>query len=58
MYGSSDKNGAYPGEGRVEPRDLIATMLHCMGYAPDSELKDTLNRPIPASRGEVIRGIL
>ena len=58
MHGASDKNAAYPMDGRVEPRDLIATMLHCLGHAPDSELKDNLNRPIPASRGEVIRAIL
>lgn len=58
VHGASDKNAAYPMDGRVEPRDLIATMLHCLGHAPDSELKDNLNRPIPASRGEVIRAIL
>ena len=38
--------------------DLTATALHCLGIAPDSEVHDTLKRPIPASRGTVIRGIL
>lgn len=58
VYGTSDKNGAYPLDGRVEARDLIATIFHALGYAPDTEMLDTLNRPIPISRGEVIKAIL
>lgn len=58
MHGSSDKNGAYPLSGNVEPRDLIATVFHCLGIAPDSELRDTEGRPFPICRGEVIRPIL
>jgi hypothetical protein len=58
VYGASDKTAAYPADGRVEPRDLIATVLHCLGFAPDAELRDTEGRPFPASRGEVIRAIL
>lgn len=58
VHGASDRNGAYPRDGRVHPQDLTATILHCLGYAPDVEVHDTLNRPIPASRGQVIRPIL
>ncbi|MBA4187645.1 MAG: DUF1501 domain-containing protein [Planctomycetaceae bacterium] len=58
VYGSSDKNAAYPADGRVEPRDLIATIFHCLGYAPDAELRDTEGRPFPLSRGNVIRAIV
>ncbi len=58
VHGSSDKNAAYPLDGRVEPRDLIATVFHCLGHAPDTEIQDALGRPIPVSRGEVIKAIL
>lgn len=58
IHGASDKIGAYPSDGRVEARDLIATILHLLGLNPDAELADTENRPFPASRGQVIRSIL
>lgn len=58
VHGASDKRGAYPADGRVEPRDLVATVLHCLGFAPDVELRDAENRPFPASRGTVIRAIV
>jgi hypothetical protein len=58
VYGASDKHAAFPADGRVEPRDLIATVLHCLGYGPDVELRDSVNRPFPASRGEVIKAIV
>ncbi|WP_435016990.1 DUF1501 domain-containing protein [Tundrisphaera sp. TA3] len=58
VHGSSDKIGAYPKEGLVRPEDLAATIFHCLGHAPDSEYRDPLGRPLPLSRGEVIRAIL
>lgn len=58
VYGASDKNGAYPLDGRVEARDLIATIFHCLGFAPETEILDTQNRPLPISRGEVIKAIV
>jgi hypothetical protein len=58
VYGASDRHGAYPKDGRVEPRDLIATVLHCLGFAPDVELRDAEGRPFPASRGSVIKAIV
>lgn len=58
VYGATDKHAAYPTDGRVEPRDLIATVLHLLGFEPDAELRDAENRPFPASRGSVIRAIL
>jgi len=57
-HGSSDKIGAYPRDGLVKPEDLTATIFHCLGYSPDTEYRDPLNRPFPISRGEVIRAIL
>jgi len=58
VYGASDKQAAYPVDGRVEPQDLIATVLHCLGFAPDAELRDTAGRPFPASRGNIIKAIV
>ena len=58
VHGKSDGHAAYPVSGRVEPRDLLATLFHCLGHAPDTELHDTEGRMIPLSRGRVIEEIL
>jgi uncharacterized protein (DUF1501 family) len=58
VHGSSDALGAYPASGRVEPQDLTATIFHCLGLDPHAEIHDPLGRPLPISRGEVIRPIL
>ncbi len=58
VYGASDRIGASVKDGRVRPQDLTATIFHCLGIAPDSEVHDALNRPHPISRGEVIRPVL
>ena len=57
VHGSSDRDAAYPVEGRVEPRDLMATIYHCLGYHPETAMHDTDGRPIPISRGDVIQAI-
>ena len=57
-FGSSDKIGAQPREGRVRPEDLSATIFHCLGHRPESEYQDRLGRPHPISRGEVLHAIL
>jgi hypothetical protein len=58
VHGSSDRQGAQPRDGRVRPEDLTATILHCLGHGPDTEIHDAVNRPIPISRGQIIRQIL
>jgi uncharacterized protein (DUF1501 family) len=58
VHGASDRIAAYPREGRVEPRDLTATLFHCLGIEPHTEIHDALGRPIAASRGRVIHQIL
>lgn len=55
VHGASDKIGGYPKDGRVQPQDLTATIFHALGYAPDTEIHDTLGRPLAISRGQVIR---
>jgi uncharacterized protein (DUF1501 family) len=56
-WGTSDAMGGHPKDGRVLPQDLTATILHVLGHRPDTEILDAFNRPIPASRGEVIRQV-
>jgi hypothetical protein len=58
VHGASDRIGAQPRDGLVRPEDLSATIFHCLGHQPDTEIRDTLNRPIPISRGQVVRQIL
>ncbi len=57
VIGSSDKIGGHPRDGRVGPQDLTATIFHALGYHPDTEIHDSQARPIPISRGEVIRQV-
>lgn len=58
VHGKSDAHAAFPMSGRVEPRDLLATVFHCLGYSPDTALHDLEGRPLPISRGRVIGEIL
>lgn len=58
VYGSSDRQGGHPKEGRVRPADLTATIFHCLGHAPETEIRDTLGRPLPISRGQVIQALV
>jgi hypothetical protein len=57
VHGASDAQGAHPVDGRILPQDRTATILHSLGIAPDAEIQDRLNRPVTASRGDVIRQV-
>jgi Protein of unknown function (DUF1501) len=58
VLGASDSIGGYPKDGRLMPQDLLATICHCLGYTPDTEIHDGLGRPLAISRGDVIRQAL
>jgi uncharacterized protein (DUF1501 family) len=58
VHGASDSIAGYPRDGRVFPQDLHATIFHCLGIRPDAEYQDPQGRPIPLTRGDVIRQIL
>jgi len=58
VYGRSDQRGGYPYEGRVEPQDLTATIFHCLGFGPHTEIRDRVGRPFPITRGAPIRPLL
>ncbi|MBY0232145.1 MAG: DUF1501 domain-containing protein, partial [Gemmataceae bacterium] len=46
VHGASDKHGAYPSQCPVSASDIIATIYHALGLAPDLELRDRLDRPL------------
>jgi hypothetical protein len=59
VLGQSDRNGAYPVQGRVcTPADLCATIYRSLGIDPKREMMDPGGRPLPLSRGEPIREVL
>ncbi len=55
VHGASDKLAAQPTVGRVTPEDLAATMFDALGLDPDTEIRDTQNRPLPISRGKPVK---
>jgi hypothetical protein len=56
VLGASDRIGGRPRDGRVQPQDLTATVFHFLGHTPHTEMQDSLGRPLPITRGEVIPG--
>jgi len=58
VYGASTSDGAYPAADPVAPGDLAATLYHCLGLDPHSEILDRQNRPWPLAEGEVLRRLL
>jgi hypothetical protein len=56
VYGQSDRIGAFPVRGRVfTPGDISATVYHCLGIDPHTEVTDAQGRPLRISRGEPMR---
>ncbi|MBT6154467.1 MAG: DUF1501 domain-containing protein [Planctomycetaceae bacterium] len=45
VYGTSDRDSAYPTSKPVSPEDMLATIYHGMGMSPESVIYDQLNRP-------------
>ncbi|MFO0876603.1 MAG: DUF1501 domain-containing protein [Gemmataceae bacterium] len=58
VLGASDRIGAHPRDGRVLPQDLQATLFHCLGYTPHTEVHDTQGRPLAITRGQLIPGAI
>ena len=56
VLGQSDRNGAYPVQGRVcTPADLCATVYQRLGIDLSQEMTDLGGRPLPLTRGTPIR---
>jgi len=58
VYGQSDRHAAYPMAGQVAPRDIAATIFHCLGHHADTRVSDQTGRPLPISHGRVIDAIV
>ncbi|MEI8021977.1 MAG: DUF1501 domain-containing protein, partial [Schlesneria sp.] len=58
VHGSSDKFAAYPASLPTSPQDLAATIYHCLGIDPHTQLHDNLGRPLTICEGTPISPIL
>jgi uncharacterized protein (DUF1501 family) len=59
VLGQSDRRGAYPIAGRVRsPADICATVYYALGIDPHAEMRDQAGKPIPLTRGEVMRELM
>ena len=58
VYGSSDKSGMHPASDRVEPGDLTATIFHLLGIEHDITFRDRSGRPLRATEGTPLYGLL
>jgi len=58
VFGASNALGGEPARDAVTPADLWATVYHCLGHHPDTLMHDRQGRPLPISRGSVIRDVL
>jgi hypothetical protein len=58
VYGASDKIGAYPRDGKLEPQDLTATIVHLLGVGHHASFVDALGRPMHITEGEPIAAVL
>jgi hypothetical protein len=54
VIGRSDDIGAYPLTAAYSPDDVGATVYRALGIAPESEVRDRLDRPVQLNRGQRI----
>ncbi|MCI0465136.1 MAG: DUF1501 domain-containing protein [Gemmataceae bacterium] len=57
VYGSSDRQAAYPATNPVTPQNLAATIYHALGIPLDTELRDPLGRPLTLCTGTPLTGL-
>jgi Protein of unknown function (DUF1501) len=58
VYGKSDKTGSAPLENPVHPRELLATLYHCVGVNPATIVYNHLNQPRELVQAEAVTTIL
>jgi hypothetical protein len=51
VFGSTDKQAAYPASNPVSPGDVVATIYHLLGIDPHMTVPDRSGRPIPIAHG-------
>ena len=57
VIGASDRTAAYPSLDPYRPEDVAATIYHALGIPPETEIRDTLDRPHTLVTGRAIRGL-
>ncbi|MGE3315381.1 MAG: DUF1501 domain-containing protein [Planctomycetaceae bacterium] len=57
VYGSSDRDAAYPKSNPVSPEDMLATVYHALGISHESLMHDQLNRPHRIVEGTPLFGL-
>ncbi len=58
IHGASDRYAAYPAANPTPPEDFAATVYHCLGIDPRTELQDKLGRPVVLCDGNPVTAIL
>jgi hypothetical protein len=58
VHGASDAHASDPAEQPVRPCDYLATVFHCLGYSPETQVHDVTGRPLAISRGQVLDSLL
>ena len=58
VFGSSDKDGAYPADDRVEPGDLTSTIFHLLGISHEATFRDREGREHRVTAKEPIYKLL
>ncbi|MBC8350479.1 MAG: DUF1501 domain-containing protein [Planctomycetes bacterium] len=59
VHGASDSKAAFVKDQPTSPEDVLATMYHLMGVAPETTVPDRLGRPVPlVAKGELIGELL
>jgi uncharacterized protein (DUF1501 family) len=58
VHGASDRYAAYPAASPTSPDDLAATIYHCLGVDPHTQLRDRLGQPRILCEGSPIQPIL
>ncbi len=58
VHGASDRQGMYPARDPVLPGDLAATIFHLLGIEPHTEVRDTVDRPLPIAAGNVVTELI
>ncbi len=58
VYGSSDRQAAYPASQRVAPVDMTATIYHLLGVPSDLVLGDPQGRPLVVCPGTPIHELM
>lgn len=58
VHGASDRIGAHPALDPVSPGQFAATLYHCLGIPPETQITDSLGRPYRLAEAEPLAAVL